>query len=226
MSDSDTAQSCYMFAADAAKEAGVYDLWSAALVRHAFLPMYDERYEDAYHLLYEARKLSIRGERSLPTRFWVAAVEAEAQSGLGNLSACQDALERANGVLEIKATHPAWIRFDGSRLPALRGACYVRLQQPDLAEPALQEALRQDQFSKPSRKRGMVLTDLAATALQRGDVEHGCAYLKEVVNIIAQSSSGFLREEVLKIRLQLEPFSTSASVKSLDQLIHHTELLA
>ncbi|MFL5587659.1 MAG: transcriptional regulator [Ktedonobacteraceae bacterium] len=219
----ETAQSCYVFAATAAKEARAYDLWSCALVRHSFTAIYDEpaRYEDALPLLQGARRLALRGDSSLPTRYWVAAVEAEAESGVHNLPACQDALERANGVLEIKQTSPAWTRFEDSRLPALRGACFVRLEQPDLAEPALQEALRQ--FAKPGRRRGMVLMDLATAALQHYEVERACTHVNEVIDIVALGSSGFLREGMRKLRHELEPYVGSVAVNGLDQ---HMRLLA
>jgi tetratricopeptide (TPR) repeat protein len=213
----EVAQSCYVFAANAAKEARAYDLWACALVRHSFTAIYDEptRYEDALPFLQGAWHVAQRGNSSLPTRYWVAAVEAETTSGMGNLIACQDALERANGVQEIKQASPAWTRFDSSRLPALRGACFVRLEQPDLAEPALQEAL--GQFTKPGRKRGMVLTDLAMAALQRRNVEQACSYAEEVIEIVTLGSSSFLHDGVQKLRRQLEPYAGSSSVNGLDQ---------
>jgi hypothetical protein len=210
-----TAQSCYVFAAAAAKEGKAYDLWSCAFVRHAFLPIYEERYEDALPLLKEARRLALRGDPALPTRFWVAAVEAEAESGVHHLSACQNALERANGVLEIKGASPSWTRFEGSRLAALQGACYVRLHQPDLAMPALQEALIQ--FAKPNRRRAMVLTDLAAAAIQNGDAEQACTHMHEVIDITAIGSSSFLREGILRVRQELEPFTDLAAVNRVDR---------
>lgn len=214
------AQSCYVFAVSAAKEAGAYDLWASALVRHAFIPIYDApepRYEDALPLLQHARQIVLRGNTELPTRYWVAAVEAEATSGVGDLNACQDALDRTLGVLEIKKAAPAWVRFDGLRLPALRGACYIRLAQPQLAASPLQDALQQ--FTKPGRKRGMVLLDLAAAAIQCQNIEQACSYTHEAVDIIELGSSGFLRQGVQKLRLRLEPFSGSSVVSKLDRRI-------
>jgi tetratricopeptide (TPR) repeat protein len=213
----ESAKSCYVFAASIAKEAKAYDLWSCALVRHSFTAIYDDpvRYEDALPILQGAWHIARRGDSSLPTRYWVSAVEAEAQAGIGNLMACQDALERANGVLAIQQSSPAWTRFDSSRLPALRGTCFLRLEQSNLAVPALEEGL--SQFTKPGRKRGMVLTDLATAALQQREVEKACAYLNQVLDIVALGSSGFLRGNIENVRRQLEPFAGSASVSTLDQ---------
>jgi transcriptional regulator with XRE-family HTH domain len=217
----ETAQSCYVFAANAAKEVQAYDLWSCALVRHSFIPIYDQepRYRDALPYLYGARYLAEQGDSNLSTRYWVAAVEAEAESGVHNLTACQNALERANGVQELnQVVSPAWTRFDGSRLPALHGACYVRLQEPGPAIPALREAL--GQFTKLGRKRGMVLLDLAMAATLGRDAEQACTYLDEVATIVQQGSSGFLKEGIVKVRQQLIPFAGAADVSRLDQRLH------
>jgi len=117
--DHDAAQACYSFAALSAKEARAYDLWASALVRHSYLPIFDERYEEALLLLKQAEQIARRGDSELPTRYWAAATYAEAEAGVGNLKACQCALERANGTCHLIGTSPGWIRFDGSRLPAL-----------------------------------------------------------------------------------------------------------
>jgi transcriptional regulator with XRE-family HTH domain len=211
----DLAASCYVFAAEASREARVYDLWSCALTRHAFLPLYDKQYTEALPLLKEASQLAARGDSQLPTRYWAAAVEAEAQSGSGRLVDCQRALEIAQGVTAITTAGPAWTRFDASRLPALRGACYVRLAQPNLAVPSLHEALKQ--FEKPGRKRGMVLLDLAQAAVQGQDIDQACAYLDQVVDIVELGASGFLKKGVAAVRGQLQPFASTALVRAFDQ---------
>ncbi len=217
LNDHDAARACYVFAASQAQEAHVYDLWACALTRYAFLPLYRERYQEALTLLQEALKYALRGDSSLPTRYWVAALEAEAQSGLGNFSNCQEALDRAQGVQDLKGLPVPWVRFHEARLPALRGACYIRLQQPELAIAALQEALHI--FVKPDRKRAMALTDLAAAEVLRSNVEQAQVYVDEVMTILAHSSSGFLREGLRTLPHRVDPSAEQASVKVLDQYI-------
>ncbi len=215
--DHDTAQSCYVFAASSAKEAKALDLWASALVRYSYLPIFEERYENAVPLLEHAEALAQRGDSALPTRYWTAATCAEAESGMGNLRACQSAFERAYGVSTLTGTSPAWVRFDASRLPALQGASYVRLEQPDLAEPILQRALQQS--ARTSRRRAMILSDLALSALQQADVEKACTYAEEVVTLTVRSASGFLRNSVLKIQQQLTPFANAEAVRTLEQRV-------
>jgi tetratricopeptide (TPR) repeat protein len=214
--DYDMAQSCYLFAASAAKEANAYDLWATACVRHAYLPIYEGRYENALPLLENAWRIAQQGNSLFPTKYWVAAVQAEAEAGIGNLTGCQKALDQASGVLDLTNVNPAWIRFDGSRLPALKGACYVQLQCPDLAVSSLLEALQQP---LSLRRRGMIFTDLSLVALQREEVEAACSYGEELVNLAANGSSGFLRKHVQKLQRHLAPFATLPSVKSLEQQI-------
>src|SRR5260370_16625058 len=97
--------------------------------------------------------------------------------------------------------NPMWLRFDGSRLPALRGACFVRLQQPDLAMPALKEAL--PQFSEPSRRRGLVLADSAAASVQLEEIEQACRYPTELVDLVALGSSTFFPTQLSNVHHHL-----------------------
>jgi transcriptional regulator with XRE-family HTH domain len=84
----ETAKACYQFAMTTAKEAKSPDLWASAVVRSAFLPLYEEEYAEALTLLKEAGRVAQHGDSALSTQFWAAAVEAEAASGTGNLAAC------------------------------------------------------------------------------------------------------------------------------------------
>jgi len=215
--DHSTAQSCYTFAATSAHEAKDYDLWASALVRYSYLPIFDEKYEDALPLLEQAEYIVQRGDSTLPTKYWVAATLAEAESGTGSLKVCQAAFEKAYGIQNLTGESPAWMRFDISRIPALQGACYVRLEQPDQAEPILQAALQQS--AKTSRRRAMILSDLALSALQQTDIEKACKYADEVISLTIGSSSGFLRNHVEKIEQQLFPFADVAAVRKLEERI-------
>jgi tetratricopeptide (TPR) repeat protein len=214
----DSAQSCYLFAASAAKEAKNYDLWACALVRHAFIAIYSGQPYDALPLLQGAEKLAHRGDAALTTRYWVAAVSAQAYAGTGNLAACQKFLDLAEDARDLEEViDRGWLRFDGSRLPEERGACFVKLQEPELAFPALQKALKQ--YPTPTRRRGMVLTDLATASLQQGNIDQACFYANEVVDIAHQRPSGILKKGMHGLRTQLEPFSQTDTVKKLDQRI-------
>ena len=219
INDYDTAQSCYTFAVTVAKEANHADLWACALVRNAFLPIYDEHYEDALPLLAQADRIAQRGDLALVTRYWIAAVSAEAHAGAGHLVLCQNALDLAEQARSIQnGENGGWLRFNGTRLPEQRGTCFVNLKQPDLALPALNEALAK--HSGPTRRRGMVLNDLARVALQQRNVEQACTYAHQVIEIARQGSSGMLKKRLYVLRAELQPFVQTDAVKQLDQHLY------
>jgi transcriptional regulator with XRE-family HTH domain len=136
---------CYTLAANACKEASAYDLWACALTRHSFISMYDRRFTNVASLLDAASHIAEHGDNQLSTRYWVAAVQAEAYAGLGNYEACNRALALAEQVRSLSGDSQlsGWLRFDGSRLAEERGTCYIALGKPELAEAALSEALAQ-----------------------------------------------------------------------------------
>ncbi len=215
--DYESARACYTYAAEAAKEAKHYDLWSCSLVRHAFLPIYEGQYQDALPLLQGAQKLAFHGDTTLATRYWVAAVSADVQAGLGNLYGCQQALDLMDKVSNVKERcNGGWLRFDSSRLLEQRGACFVKLKQPNLAKPILRQALQQD---ITYRRRGMILTDLALASLQEGNIDQSCSYAQQAVDIAAHGS-GMLRKSVFTVRQQLEPYIEMSAVTELDQRLH------
>lgn len=207
----DAAQ-CYSFAVSAAKEAKAHDLWACALVRHAFLPIYDRHFQDALPLLQIAEKVARHGDGMLTTRHWVAMVSAEAYAGSGMLNECQQSLDLAEGVRGVKhGMNGTWLRFDGERILEERGACFVKLGQADLAEPVLQEALLH--HPSPTRRRGMVLSDLAQAAIAHGEVERACDLGNEVIQITQLGASGVLKKGLHVLQAQLSPFATNSAVK-------------
>ncbi|MGH3794027.1 MAG: hypothetical protein ACRDSP_03980 [Pseudonocardiaceae bacterium] len=194
---------CYTLAAAACKEANAFDLWACALTRHSFIGMYERHFDKAAPMLELAQRLARRGDESLSTRYWVAAVQAQAFAGLGELAACQRALDVAEQIHELSGdvSNGGWLRFDGSRLAEERSACYVALRRFDLAESALGDALQQN---LSARRRGSVLVDLAMIGVQRGDVDQLVTYADAALGMAEQTGSG----------------SSAASCKGFKSILH------
>jgi tetratricopeptide (TPR) repeat protein len=209
---------CYALAATASKEADAFDLWACAMTRHAFIGMYERRFERAASMLELAAHLARRGDRSLSTRYWVCAVQAQVFAGLGKLDSCQRALDTAEEVQELtgNVSNGGWLRFDGSRLAEERGSCYVQLRRTDLAENSLRDALRQN---LSARRRASVLTDLAMIGAQRGDAKQLVAYTDEVLTMAVQTGSGFISRKLQGLRRHLAPLLGNSQVRQLDQQI-------
>jgi tetratricopeptide (TPR) repeat protein len=220
--DSDSysdAAHCYSMATHASKEAHEFDLWACAMTRHAFINIYERKYDRASPLLDGAAQLAVRGNQKRSTRYWVAAVQAQTYAGLGELSACQRALDKAEQVTQLgdQAHTNGWLRFEGSRLDEERGAIYVTLRRPELAEPALTKALNKN---LSTRRRGSVLTDLAVVGAQLGDVDrilmHGAAALDTVRQT---GSAGYVGRKLGDLRRQLVPFFNDRHIRYLDSQI-------
>jgi transcriptional regulator with XRE-family HTH domain len=209
---------CYALAATAAKEADAFDLWACAMVRHAFIDVYERRCDKAVPVLELAAGLARRGDGTLSTRHWVNAVRAQALAGIGDVDACQRALDLAEDVrgLNGEVQNGGWLRFDGSRLAEERGTCYVALRHPDLAEAALTQALGQ---KLSLRRRGIVLTDLAMVGVQRRDPDHMAMYADAALDTARQSGSGVIVRKLQGLRLDLAPFLGDSRVRNLDKQI-------
>ncbi|MFB6726267.1 helix-turn-helix transcriptional regulator [Kribbella sp. NPDC056345] len=213
-----SAAHCYTLAAQAAKGAGALDLWACALTRHAFISVYDQRFDRAAPMLQLAAGLAQGGDYALSTRHWVSAVQAEVFAGLGDLTACERALDQANEVHALSGSYQngGWLRFDGSRLPEERGTCYVALKRPELAETALNDALGQ---TLSSRRRGGVLVDLAALGLLRRDLDQLLVHSSAALNTARQTDSGVVARRLEGLQPHLVPHLKDPRVCQLNEEI-------
>jgi transcriptional regulator with XRE-family HTH domain len=215
---------CYALAADAGKEAGDRDLWACALVRHSFVSLYGRRYDEAVPLLHAARVLAHNGDRQLPTRHWVASVEAQALAGTGDVDGCKRALDEAAGVRALSAPAPGgWLRFTGDRLAEDRGSAFVALGRLDLAESALGDAL-QEQLSP--RRRGSVLADLATIGARRSDVDQLVSYGTTAVELAHRTGSGYVARRLEGLQPHLGRFLSDHRVRELADRIRALGVLA
>ncbi|MEV0613104.1 helix-turn-helix transcriptional regulator [Nonomuraea sp. NPDC050404] len=210
---------CYTMAVSAGREARCYDRWACALTRQAFVSLYDHEFPEARAVLSAAARIAQQGDSQLSTRHWVAAVQAEAHAGVGDRAACERVLAVADQVLDLAdpARPGGWLRFDGSRLADQRGTCYLTLGRADLAEASLLAALGQ---ATSLRRRGSVLTDLAALSLQRRDLDQFLHYAGCAVDVAEQTqSAGYVGRKLHGIQQQLQPFLSDALVIQLNDRI-------
>jgi hypothetical protein len=209
---------CYTTAAAASKEAQAYDLWACAITRHAFIHVYERQFDHAAPMLDAAAVIAHRGDSQLSTRHWISAVQGQTFAGLGDLDACQRALDDSEQVHHLNGgdLNRGWLRFDGSRLGEERGTCYVELRRPQLAEPTLTAAMRQN---LTIRRRGSVLTDLAMTGVQRRDVHQLIMYGNAALDTARQSASGVVGRKLHGLQAHLGPYLRDRHVRYLDQQI-------
>ncbi len=209
---------CYLLAASAAREANSLDLWACALTRHAFIGVYEKRFDKAAGMLELAGGLARRGDQSLATRHWVAAVKAQAFAGLGDLDSCQQALDAAEEVRGLRGDfhNGGWLRFDGSRIAEERGSCYVELERFDLAESALTAALGEN---LTARRRGSVLADLAIIGAHKRDIDRMVEFADAAGEMIRQTGSGVIVRRLSGLQSYLTPFLSDTRVRNLSARI-------
>jgi hypothetical protein len=109
-------------------------------------------------------------------------------------------------------------RFDGSRLAEEQGTCYLALGHPGKAHTPLTQALQQ---TVSLRRRGSLLTDLAATGLHRHDIDQVLQYGQQAIAIATQTqSSGYVGRKLITLDQHLQPFRTSQQIAQLSEQIH------
>lgn len=213
------AAASYTLAASASKDAGSFDLWACALVRHSYISVSELQYKEAAGILSVAERVAKRGDSSLSTRHWVASVQAQAYGGLGDFSACERALEEAEKVIDLggPAQNGGWLRFDGERLAEERGARYVQLGRLDLAETVLMSVLDEGSLAhgQSFRRRGVVLADLAAIGAKRRDPEQVVTFGRKALQLARESSSGYVARRLLGLRDEFGPLSRDGRVAEL-----------
>ncbi|MFJ2894858.1 tetratricopeptide repeat protein [Streptomyces sp. NPDC087218] len=138
---------------------------------------------------------------------------------MGDLDACNRALDEAEKVHALDGAHShngGWLRFDGSRLAEERGACYLQLGRPDLAEEALTAALAQP---LSLRRRAAVLSDLAVLGSHRRDIDQVVHYAEQALGLADRSNSGFIGKKLDGLRGRLAPLMSDDRISTLDHRI-------
>ena len=222
MHQNDVAQSYYKTSLIAAQQANNDALYAAGLGRMSSLTATIGKSEDARALLQEAQRLATQSN-AFTLRAWLAAEEAEVQADIvahenkQNTNTCFNALERAElFASQIGSEEETFgMYFDASRIPAYHGSCNIRLHRPEEAFVALKEAL--EPLEPPGALRRAVLLDLAEVSIQTGIVEQACHYLKQSLEIIIQMQSTSSLQRLLRLRQQLQPWSSAQEVKDLDE---------
>jgi hypothetical protein len=183
--------------------------------------VYERRHNDALAILDAAGRIAHQGDPSLTTRYWVAAVQAEAFAGTGNVSVCQRSLDSSQRVYDLsgRVSNDGWLRFDGERLTEQRGLCYVQLNQPTLARDA--EALLLDALGRglSVRRRGTALVDLATLAAQSRELDKLVAHTNAAIDLLHETHSGVIWRKLSSLHDELLPLRGESRVRDLEKRI-------
>jgi len=208
-------------AIEAAHEANNAALEAVAWGRNSFAWTYDGKPDEARESIQQAHHLvwSVNGT----VRSWLAAVEAEIQSNLGEREGCLSALNEA-ATIEDQKHHQRdcyWIHFDQALFAGYQGASFLKLSNlghKDLVRPAqtaLEDAL---DVLDPAMKRRQptLLIDLAGTYAHQENIEQACAYAIQAINIATHIHSRVLYQRLLTLRSTLDRWKETSYVQELD----------
>jgi transcriptional regulator with XRE-family HTH domain len=182
----------------------------------------------------EAVKLTQRATDLLPrtappaAQAWLAAREATAHAAVHDEPAASNALIRAEQALEkMKGTTepiPPWLSsMDDKELSRYRGYVGVSLELPDMAVPALTEAL--DSFGPALTKwRALTLSKLAEAHVQEGEIEQACDLGAEAFTIAKYLGDMWSLMSVRTVRVLLSPVEDAQAVKTFDERVLSTVL--
>jgi transcriptional regulator with XRE-family HTH domain len=217
MNDNAAALAYYRVAIEAAREADDPALWACVLGYESYQPGGAGRPDQACALLAEAQRRLGTSPNPL-TRAWLAAREAEEQAGRGDGRAAMAALDRAQESFDRAApTDRVWTGFlDRGRLDGLRVGTLIRLRRPTAAYAAASDALRAA-GPAATKKRSLLLADIAEVHLQRRDIDAACRFAADALAIVAQTDFSVGLGRVRRVRDRLAPWQASQPVRDLDE---------
>ncbi|WP_026239199.1 helix-turn-helix domain-containing protein [Parafrankia discariae] len=219
MNDVPSALAYYRVAIEAAREADDSALWACVLGYESYHSAGIGRHDQACALLAEAQRRAATGS-TVMTRAWLAGREAEEQAARGEGRAALTALDRAQDAFDrADDGDRVWTQFfDRGRLDGIKVTTYTRLRRPAAAHAAATEALRATTTPySGTKKRSLLLGDIAEVHIQRREIEAATQYATESLAIVAATDFSLGLTRVRRVREQLRPWQQTQAVRDLDE---------
>lgn len=189
--------------------------------RKSFISLYKNDASRTLQILSHARVLAASTAAD-HVQAWLWVLEAEAQALYNERDACEQALDRSEFLLHRSHPGISTCSFDDSapltlhRLVSYRAACYVRLRQPEKAQPLLATYVASLKGNS-LHKQAVTLVDLAKTYALQGELEAMSRYASQAVQCIAQSQSARAFQRLLQLRQDVDAWKDTQYIKQFDQ---------
>ncbi|EFC83790.1 helix-turn-helix transcriptional regulator [Frankia sp. EUN1f] len=218
MNDVPGALAYYRVAIEAAREADDSALWACVLGYESYHSAGLGRHDQACALLAEAQRRAA-GASTIMTRAWLAGREAEEQAARGEGRAALAALDRAQEAFDrADDGDRVWTQFfDRSRLDGIKVTTYTRLRRPAAAHAAATEALRATSPHSGTKKRSLLLGDVAEVHIQRREIDAATQYAAESLAIVAATDFSLGLTRIRRVREHLRPWQNTQAVRDLDE---------
>lgn len=176
--------------------------------------------DDALKVIAAGHNLVEQGRLGPRTQGHLHAIEAEVHACKSDGPATDASLRQAAIAIDSAGPvndDPPWLHHvNTAGFLACLGHCSVLLERPAAAQTTLWEALAMLDPLLAGR-RSAVLTDLAVTFIQQGEIDVGCRLAGECLELV--TAVGSLRgiRSIRKLRERLEPWAGTPTVTELDE---------
>ncbi len=218
LSDSIAARGYYSLAIESSLESGAHHLATSALGHTAFISAAEGRFGTSVHYVDQASRL-LESEPHHRLSSWLAAVGSEITANAGAADESLGYVERARASLDRPNLAPdlPWFDFfDESRLDGFAGYASLRAHRYDEAITSLSQTLT-GLSDNAVKQRAVVLADLAAAHLAKGDLDQSCAIASDAADRLRQAGYATGLDRLRALRSSMTPWATSAPVRNLDQ---------
>ena len=148
-------------------------------------------------------------------------MEAETLSNLKKKDDCLFTLEKTEEVFDQDRSPTGedkhWTGFTYATMMGYKGSCYIRLQLPHEAQSMLNTALN-DLPSGPTRRKSLLLSELALTYIQQKEIEEACKIASQALLCAAQTKSPRALKSLKDIQRELRGWRDTSYVKRFN---HH-----
>ncbi|MFF0371947.1 helix-turn-helix transcriptional regulator [Micromonospora sp. NPDC005087] len=185
-----------------------------ALLRKSYLALYGTKQPSA-GLVLTTRAAAVSHSDSHVIAGLAQLHRAEAHAMLGQAKDCSDALGIAEAhFAAVDARDPATDIFCPSHYTRLAGSCWLSLNKPDEAVPALENA--RQLIAARRKSTAVILGNLALASILRRDVDAATSYLHQAIDVIERTRAGGGLNLAFTTARQLRPWRNEPPVQDVN----------
>lgn len=202
--DHDAAKEHFTTATEAARKINDPVLEAVALLRTSYVELYGTE-DPAHGLVLTERAADVaRGHSDVLTGL-AELHAAEARAMVGERSACERSLERAQDhFARISDEEPVAEMYSETQYDRLAGSCYLRLRDALRAQTTLERVASQS--PSRSKSRSIILANLSLAHIQQRELDHAAAALHVAIDCVETTWGGGGLKVIFGVAQELRPW--------------------